>query len=97
MTNNWLRGLALAAGLAAAGVWLWQASGDPVQVLAALTVALTAVVGAFWQSRVESARRVRVLDAYVERALARERGRGPRKTPAVAKASSDKPFTTRVA
>jgi outer membrane protein assembly factor BamB len=84
MTNIWLGRVGLAVALAAAGVWLWQASGDPVQVVGALTVALTALVGAFWQSRVESARRLRVLDTYVERALARERGRGPRKTPAVA-------------
>ena len=57
MTNNWLIRVGLAVALAGAGVWLWRASGDRAQMLAALALALTAVVGAFWQSRVASARR----------------------------------------
>ena len=97
MTNNWLGRVSLTVVLTAAGVWLWRASGDPVQVLAASALALTAVAGAFWQSRVASARRVgRILDAYVERTLARETGRELTKAPA-AKASPTKPFTARVA
>jgi hypothetical protein len=74
MTNNWLRWSMLAVVVAIAGFWLWQAFEDPVQEVAALALVLTAVVGAVWLSRLQAARRQRAaLDAYAERALARER------------------------
>jgi hypothetical protein len=85
MTNYWLRWVLLAVAVAVSGFWYWQAPGDPVQVLAALTLAVTAGVGALWQSRVQAARRLRTaLDTYVERDLARERRR-KRKTPSIAR------------
>jgi hypothetical protein len=97
MTNNWLRGVILVLATAGAGIWLWQTPGDPVQVLAALALAVTAVLAAFWQSRVQSARRVRrVLDFYVERTLARERSRRSTKV-AGAKVPPGKPLPARVA
>jgi hypothetical protein len=81
MAKNRLRWAVLAVVLAAAGYWLWHRSEHPVQVLAVLALALTAVAGAYWQSRVEAARRRRTaLDAYAERALARERRRKPKRS-----------------
>jgi hypothetical protein len=78
VANNWSGYLVLAVG-ALAGAWLWQAPDDPVQVLAALTLALAAVVGIFWHSRAQHARRWRTaLDAYAERSLARESRHQPK-------------------
>lgn len=61
----------------AAGLWLWLAQRDSVQVsLASGALALTVVLGIIWQSRARSARRFQAaLDAYV----ARELGRAPRR------------------
>ena len=79
MAKNWLRWAVLAVGAAVAGVWLWRAEEDPVQVLAGLGLALAVVAGALWQSRVQAVQRWRTaLDVYADRALARERLR-PRK------------------
>jgi hypothetical protein len=72
---------ALAA--AVAGFWMWR-TDDPVQVLAALGLAVTTPVVTFWRSRVQAGRRLRTaLDDYADRALARERRRkGPKSSPA---------------
>jgi threonine/homoserine efflux transporter RhtA len=62
------------AALAVSGFWLWRAAEDPVQVVAALVLALAAVVGVLWYSHVQRGRRWRTaLDAYAERSLAQER------------------------
>ncbi len=73
MANNLSRPLVPAA-VAVSGFWLWRAPEDPVQVLAALALALAAVVGVLWHAHVQRGRRWRTaLDAYAERSLAQER------------------------
>ena len=73
MTNNLTRSFAPAAFLMS-GFWLWRAPDDPVQVVAALLLALAAVAGVLWHAHIQRGRRWRTaLDAYAERSLARER------------------------
>jgi hypothetical protein len=64
----------------AAGLWLWRAPGNGVQVLAAAgALALAAVAGMVWLTRARAARRWKAaLDAYaaqeIVRASRRQRG-----------------------
>ena len=86
MMNNWLRWIVLAAA-AVASYWLWQASEHPLQFLAAPGVALAAVVGVLWQSRVQATRRWHAaLDAYAERTHGHKRRRKPPKASATSMA-----------
>ena len=73
MANNLSRSF-VPASMAVSGFWLWRSADDPVQVVAALVLALAAVVGVLWYSQVRRGRRWRTaLDAYAERSLAQER------------------------
>jgi hypothetical protein len=70
MSSKWARTLILGI-LAAAGVWLWLGFQDRVQVLGALGLALTGVVGVPSYLRIRANRRWRAaLDVYAERVLA---------------------------
>ena len=78
---GWCKSRLLTAGLlaitGAAGLWLWQALGDSIQMLAlgsALLVLATVMI--CWQARVRDASRLRnALNAYAEREIARQGGR----------------------
>ena len=73
---------ALLGGVAAAGLWLALAPDNVQIVLAAVTLATTAVVGVVWLFRARAARRFNAaLEAYATRELARVR---PRRAPRAA-------------
>jgi hypothetical protein len=63
--------------LGAAGLWVWLARGEGVAVLlGAPALALTAVLGMVWRSRIRAARRFHAaVEAHAEREIDRERRR----------------------
>lgn len=79
MANPLFRGAVLVVTPVLAGSWFWLGLKDPMQLLAVLGLALSAVLGALWLSRAQAARRWRMaLDAYADRALAEEKPRHAR-------------------
>jgi predicted membrane metal-binding protein len=75
--------LVLLATAALAGLWLWLAGNNSVQVLlASALLAVTVTLGIVWQSRARAARRLQaVVDAYAERQIAgTSRGNAPKRT-----------------
>ena len=66
------------AAVALGGYGLGQLSNSTVQLAVMASVALAIIVGTIWHSRIQASRRWRAaLDAYADRAVARQRRRIP--------------------